>query len=1019
MSTSSSAGFEAPRHHAPTSNVKLALVFAIGLLLGCLISRGPAPTDEAMLGRRLEALRGEEPLRSSPGESSEHAKEEGGGGDGEEEEGGHEGGEEEAEEEGEEVRFGGIFALEEVNAYIINGLLVGLIVVTICYEEGVVLLENHVFDSGIGALLMGKMVKELAILGFVSFTATVSMQFLKLEEEHREFFEYAHVLLFLSAVFYAVEISFISIQLDSIQEEFQDRDAHDEATLTAHEDQLWSQLEPWQHPIVDSSMGSFLNRQAQELKRRSTFKVLRFHFMSRNELLDREEAFNWAFYLTQCMNRSIESMIDVTWKAWVLVICSNCLCASIAFAVQDLPTRDVLVMFVGAGWLLFLADWLLFRISEGTIDWLIVKGHELRVAGEEHLRQQKLSSARAARHWHQMRGRLRNLTPLENASVGAEIEHDESKEQVLKAIRRASNVNLRQKISVVVDGSIRLLPAQACVRLIELKAASALRNDPVGIQHILDAFNALKAHPEAEDHVTPGLRIELMPVLLQLVLLLQSMYQALILTMLGRLAILEFGWLGGAVVIAAMWAPTSLMTALVTPHVLKDVAMTESVIEANHDVLDTMRQELQERGDYSAASQALEIMAQVQLSDNDLADAGVVRSHVRDLIKLGEMKWRYRVVDEGQSPREEAIKVLTHAKQLIEQHKATMLKAQAQQARTGGTSAEQLNRHLTNDWAEDLSGVLQGLGVTLLIYNTDRSEDKLIENYLTESLELRESKLLRKAMGETLNSLGMLKQKQKLYAEAEQVFRRSLETRRKMPEGEDKGKEKHKDIAQSLVSLGTLYIEMGDLKITNAPSIISRMSSYSGRSESARESARSPDGRNTDNGNYAKALEMYQEAKEAYIVGFGSQSNPKVAWALEGIGKVMQKMGDLRPAEEALSEAIAIRRSLHARDANKQFFNKELAAAEKHKEDIQELRKGSRSKLRSLAAKGSLNQTIERKMAGEGSGEIVSAVVMTAQKSCRTSNEDAAEKLPAQAPSVGSSDLRQPLLSEQSKPAKS
>jgi len=47
----------------------------------------------------------------------------------------------------------------------------------------------------------------------------------------------------------------------------------------------------------------------------------------------------------------------------------------------------------------------------------------------------------------------------------------------------------------------------------------------------------------------------------------------------------------------------------------------------------------------------------VHLSEEEIADGDVVRSHVHDLAKLGEMKWRYRVVDEGHSPREEAIKV--------------------------------------------------------------------------------------------------------------------------------------------------------------------------------------------------------------------------------------------------------------------------------------------------------------------------------------------------------------------------
>ena len=61
-------------------------------------------------------------------------------------------------------------------------------------------LEEHVFKEGISKLLLGKMVSELAILGFVSFTATVIMQFLELHEETKLTFEYSHVLMFVTAV---------------------------------------------------------------------------------------------------------------------------------------------------------------------------------------------------------------------------------------------------------------------------------------------------------------------------------------------------------------------------------------------------------------------------------------------------------------------------------------------------------------------------------------------------------------------------------------------------------------------------------------------------------------------------------------------------------------------------------------------------------------------------------------------------------------------------------------------------
>ena len=68
------------------------------------------------------------------------------------------------------------------------------------------------------------------------------------------------------------------------------------------------------------------------------------------------------------------------------------------------------------------------------------------------------------------------------------------------------------------------------------------------------------------------------------------------------------------------------------------------------------------------SAQALELAATSKLSDDDVRYDVVVRAKVKDLIKLGEMRWRYRVVDEGQSPRDEALNVLEEARSLIELH---------------------------------------------------------------------------------------------------------------------------------------------------------------------------------------------------------------------------------------------------------------------------------------------------------------------------------------------------------------
>ena len=58
-------------------------------------------------------------------------------------------------------------------------------------------------------------VRELAVLGFVSFTATVILQFIHLPEDKKMIFEFAHVLMFGTAIAYALEIGRISSQVST------------------------------------------------------------------------------------------------------------------------------------------------------------------------------------------------------------------------------------------------------------------------------------------------------------------------------------------------------------------------------------------------------------------------------------------------------------------------------------------------------------------------------------------------------------------------------------------------------------------------------------------------------------------------------------------------------------------------------------------------------------------------------------------------------------------------------------
>ena len=74
-------------------------------------------------------------------------------------------------------------------------------------------------------------------------------------------------------------------------------------------------------------------------------------------------------------------------------------------------------------------------------------------------------------------------------------------------------------------------------------------------------------------------------------------------------------------------------------------------------------------------------------------------------MRLAEMKWRYRVVEKGQSPRDEGLKLLYAAKALLVAHRAHE------------ANAALLEGDFAAGWAAELSAVAQGLGVTGLIFD--------------------------------------------------------------------------------------------------------------------------------------------------------------------------------------------------------------------------------------------------------------------------------------------------------------
>ena len=379
-------------------------------------------------------------------------------------------------------------------------------------------------------------------------------------------------------------------------------------------------------------------------------------------------------------------------------------------------------------------------------------------------------------------------------------------------------------------------------------------------------------------------RLSTLETLFQMVLLLQSMLQSLIILMLMRNCIVLWDWWPGLLVLVLMWLPTELMTFFVTPHVLAQLSLAYAIGVKNKEVLEEMMEDATAEGDYAAAGQVLELAMTAKLSQDELQNEEVVREKVKDLLKLGELKWRYRVVEEGQNPRDEAIKVLDEANQYVMGHIIIVLQQEGKERDEG-----YITKHKEENWAEELSEVCQGLALARLIFNgNNRDEDATIQDYLRQALKLRQTLKNKPKIADTLNSLGALAQKQQKYKEAEGHYKESLETREKiMPNTDKEAQEKEQFLAQSYVSLGNLYTDMGD---------------------------------------FAMALENLTLAKSCYVRGF-NEHHPKVAWAVEAQANVHKKMKNYRLAQACIDEAIQIRRALQEKGDGKALFSKEVRIA--------------------------------------------------------------------------------------------
>ena len=137
-----------------------------------------------------------------------------------------------------------------------------------------------------------------------------------------------------------------------------------------------------------------------------------------------------------------------------------------------------------------------------------------------------------------------------------------------------------------------------------------------------------------------------------------------------------------------------------------------------------------------------------------------------------------------------------------------------------------------------------------------------------KALEVRRNAHRPAQVADTLHSIGSLKLKQRELEESEGYFRQALALRETLKTLKGDERTRAQALGQSHTTLGNLYIQMGD---------------QDGRTEDERV------------GLYRKALAEFAESGEAYARGL-HEKHPKVAWALEGLARGHEKLGQLDEA---------------------------------------------------------------------------------------------------------------------------
>jgi len=196
---------------------------------------------------------------------------------------------------------GSVFALgEHIDVDLITWMIVGLIVFTVIFEVSLHHLEHYLSSNHVYEECLGKVFKELTIMGFISFILLLIHEFVKIPFHEHIVFEFAHIWIFFVALVFIIHSIIFMGSLSSAEKKFKvwDNTKHDGDVM--------------EEPSIKAMIFGTDEKQAIV-----NYHVAKEIFREHNKV---SETFDFRKYLSDFCGDTIVELLDTTELTWGLLI---------------------------------------------------------------------------------------------------------------------------------------------------------------------------------------------------------------------------------------------------------------------------------------------------------------------------------------------------------------------------------------------------------------------------------------------------------------------------------------------------------------------------------------------------------------------------------------------------------------------------------------------------------------------------------------------------------------------------